>query len=142
MSAMGKPKRKRVAPAVVHHRSNEKREAMCIDKEEKEEDEEERQPKKRMKPSTPADDIDNLNSKQRKEGEGESDGASASTIVTTTTMDDDDNSCRILQLPTEVQLHIFSFLPIASVAALCLVCKEWKTITLDDTRFWRHTFAR
>mgnify|MGYP002387450865 FL=1 len=106
------------------------REAMWIDKEDRE------RQFKRIKPSTQ--DKEKQTEQRIERNEGEKEGNE-----TTEQIVEIDNSITvgILQLPTEVQLHIFDFLPVSTLANLCLVCKEWNDLT-DDTRFWRQTFAR
>ena len=48
----------------------------------------------------------------------------------------------LTRLPTELFLHVLSYLPVRSVLAVALTCKVWRTLSLDNSVWWRLWQAR
>ena len=48
----------------------------------------------------------------------------------------------LTQLPTELFLHVLSYLPVRSVLAVALTCKAWRTLSLDNGVWWKLWQAR
>ncbi|KAL4076732.1 WD40-repeat-containing domain protein [Scleroderma yunnanense] len=48
----------------------------------------------------------------------------------------------LTQLPTELFLHVLSYLPVRSVLAVTLTCKTWRVLALDNSVWWRLWQAR
>ena len=48
----------------------------------------------------------------------------------------------LTRLPTELFLHVLSYLPVRSVLAVASTCKAWRTLALDNSVWWRLWQAR